>query len=46
MVEDVFHKLHQEQIKNYNEKPQSSSFQATEIDGKMDKKQFLAYVEG
>ena len=46
MVEDVFHKLHQEQIKNYNEKQQSSSFQATEIDGKMDQKQFLAYVEG
>ena len=46
MVEDVFHKLHQEQIKSYDEKLQSSSFQATEIDGKMDKKQFLAYVEG
>ena len=46
MVEDVVHKLHREQIKSYNEKPQSSSFQATELDGKMDKKQFLAYVEG
>ena len=46
MVEDVFHKLHQEQIKSYKEKPNSSSFQAIEIDGKMDKKQFLAYVEG
>jgi len=46
MVEDVFHKLHQEQIKSYNEKPQSLPFQPTEIDGKMDKNQFLAYVQG
>ena len=47
MVEDVFRKIHEEQVEGLEHQPQQgSSFQTRELDGKMDKKQFLAYVEG
>ena len=47
MVENVFRKIHEEQVEGLEHQPQQgSSFQTRELDGKMDKKQFLAYVEG
>ena len=45
MVEDVFQKVHEEQIEKLGEKKMASS-EPREIDGKMDKKKFLEYVQG
>ena len=45
MVEDVFQKVHEEQIQKLGEKKMASS-EPREIDGKMDKKKFLEYVQG
>ena len=45
MVEDVFQKVHEDQMEKLAEKKISSS-EPREIDGKMDKKKFLEYVQG
>ena len=51
MVEDVFHKIHEEQIEETRGKSKTKGtktpqFEPREVDGKMDKKQFLEYVKG
>ena len=45
MVEDVFQKVHEDQMEKLAEKKLPSS-ELREIDGKMDKKKFLEYVQG
>ena len=45
MVEDVFQKVHEDQMEKLAEQKISSS-EPREIDGKMDKKKFLEYVQG
>ena len=45
MVEDVFQKVHEDQMEKLAEKNMPSS-EPREIDGKMDKKKFLEYVQG
>ena len=45
MVENVFQKVHEEQIEKLDGKKAQSS-EPREIDGKMDKKKFLEYVQG
>ena len=45
MVEDVFQKVHEDQMEKLGEQKMASS-EPREIDGKMDKKKFLEYVQG
>ena len=47
MVENVFKSIHEEQLEKIaDEKGNSPLLQERELDGKMDKKEFLAYVKG
>ena len=45
MVEEVFQKVHEEQMEKLDHNKAASS-EPREIDGKMDKKKFLEYVQG
>ena len=45
MVEDVFQKVHEEQMEKLKGKKVVNS-EPKEYDGKMDKKKFLEYVQG
>ena len=47
MVENVFKSIHEEQLEKIaDEKGNTPLLQERELDGKMDKKEFLAYVKG
>ena len=45
LVEECFKKIHEEQMEKLEEKAYAPLQQEREIDGKMDKKAFLAYVK-
>ena len=47
MVENVFKSIHEEQLEKIaDEKGNTPLLQERELDGKRDKKEFLAYVKG